>query len=267
VEVVDEPIERLPFDDPKSRFDRFGSDVTVAGGRLYLGTHDGRMLAVDPAKGAIVWEFEAGDAVLAAPSVQKGRVYFGSYDNHVYALEEATGKLVWKTDTKGAVVSTPALTAKGDLLLVGNRAYDLLGLDAKTGTVAWKRYIWFSWVESSVTIRDGIAYVGSSDAAAAYAFDARTGRPAWKSDVYGWAWGQPAVSPRRVYVGSSSQVGYLADHDGGVTALDRKTGSIVWRFPAARPASGAYGFPGSPALGGGLVFASSLDGKVCAFSP
>lgn len=41
VRVVEKPIERLPFDNPKSRYDRFGSDVTVAGGRLYLGTHDG----------------------------------------------------------------------------------------------------------------------------------------------------------------------------------------------------------------------------------
>jgi outer membrane protein assembly factor BamB len=243
VAVVSQPIERLPFDDPKSRFDRFGSDVTVDGGRLYLGTHGGRVLALDPTKGAIVWEFAAGDAILAAPAVHAGRVYFGSYDKHVYALDAATGKLVWKTDTKGAVVSTPALTADGDLLVVGNRAYDLLGLDTSTGAIAWKRYIWFSWVESTVTLRDGVAYVGSSDAAAAYAFDARTGRPIWKTDVFGWAWGQLAVSADRVYVGSSSQVGYLADHDGGVLALDRKTGRILWRFPAPRPASGPFGFP------------------------
>jgi outer membrane protein assembly factor BamB len=266
VAVVDKPIERLPFDDPKSRFDRFGSDVTIDQGRLYLGTHGGRVLALDPEKGATVWEFQAGDAVLAAPVVRDGRVYFGSYDKNVYALDAATGKLAWKTDTKGAVVSTPALTKDGDLLVIGTRAYDLLGIDAKTGAVAWKQYIWFSWVESSVSMKDGIAYVGSSDAAAAYAFDARTGRPIWKTDVFGWAWGQLAVDADRVYVGASSQVGYLADHDGGVMGLDRKTGRMLWRSPAQRPQKGPFGFPGSPALGAGLVFATSLDGKVCAFA-
>ncbi len=196
-----------------------------------------------------------------------GRVYFGSYDKHVYALDAATGRLLWKRDTQGAVVSTPAVSREGDRLVVGNRAYDLLGLDAETGEVAWKRYVWFSWVESSATIRDGVAYVGSSDAAAAYAFDVRTGRPIWKTDVYGWAWGQPAVSDERVYVGASSQVGYLAQHDGGVMALDRKTGLTLWRYPAAAPASGPFGFPGSPAIGAGLVFATSLDGRVYAFTP
>jgi outer membrane protein assembly factor BamB len=265
VQVNDAPIERLPFDNPKSRFDRFGSDVTVAAGRLYLGTHGGKVLALEPETGAPVWSFSAGDAVLSAPAVADGRVYAGSYDHFVYALDAATGRLVWKRDTLGAVVNTPTVSADGTRLVVGTRAYDLLGLEARTGEIAWKRYIWSSWVDSTATIKDGVAYVGSSDAAAAYAFDARTGQPLWKTDVYGWAWGQPAVTDTRVYVGASSQVGYLAQHDGGVMALDRKTGRTLWRFPAPAPAAGAYGFAGSPAVGGGRVYVTGLDGRVLAF--
>jgi len=56
VRVVEKPIERLPFDNPKSRYDRFGSDVAVAGGRLYLGTHDGRVVAIESARGERAWE-------------------------------------------------------------------------------------------------------------------------------------------------------------------------------------------------------------------
>jgi outer membrane protein assembly factor BamB len=115
-------------------------------------------------------------------------------------------------------------------------------------------------------VRDGVAYVGSSDAAAVFAFEARSGRRLWASDVFGWSWGQPAVGERRVYVGVSSQVGYLARHRGAVYALDRATGAPVWRHAAAAPDSGAYGFPGSPALGDGLVFVTGLDGRVLAFA-
>ena len=264
VRVSEKPIERPPFDNPKSRFDRFGSDVTVAGGRLYLGTDDGKLLALDPARGERVWEFAAGDSILAAPAVALGRVYFGSYDKHVYALDAASGQLFWKHDTKGAVVSTPAVD--GDLLVVGTRAYDLLGLDARTGEPAWKRYIWFSWVESSATIRDGVAYVGSSDAAAVYAFDVRTGERRWKTDVYGWPWGQPAVTATASTPGAASQVGFLAQHRAGVFALDRASGKVIWHFPGEAPASGAHGFPGSPAVGEGLVFATGLDGRIYAFA-
>jgi outer membrane protein assembly factor BamB len=263
VRLVAKPVERLPFDDPKSRYDRFGSDVTAAGGRLYVGTHDGRVLAIDPAKGERLWEFATGDSVLAAPAVDAGRVYAGSYDKSVYALDAATGTLLWKTATEGAVVSTPAVA--GDLVVVGNRAYDLVGIEAATGAVAWKRYVWFSWIESSATVKDGVAYVGSSDAALVSAVDAKTGRPRWQADVRGWAWGQPAVTDGRVYVGTSSQAGYPAGHRAGVMALERATGKVAWRYESAAAATGAFGFPGSPAVGEGFVFVSGLDGRLYAF--
>jgi outer membrane protein assembly factor BamB len=263
VKVVEKPVERLPFDDPKSRYDRFGSDVTVSGDRLYLGTHDGTVLALDAGTGALRWRFAAGDAVLAAPAVASGRVYVGSFDKHLYGLDAATGSLLWKRDTRGAVVSTPAVA--GELVLVGNRAYDFVALRARDGEPAWKRYVWFSWIESSATVSDGVAYVGSSDAAAVFAFDAASGRRLWAADVFGWAWGQPAVTAGRVYAGTSSQVGYPAGHRAGVMALDRASGRAVWRYEAPAGASGAFGFPGSPATGGGLVFVSGLDGRLLAF--
>jgi eukaryotic-like serine/threonine-protein kinase len=262
--VVAKPIERLPFDNPKSRFDRFGSDVAVAGGRLYVGTHDGRVVALDPARGQKAWEFASGDSVLAAPAVDAGRVYFGSFDGHVYALDAGSGKLLWKRDTRGPVVSTPAVA--GERLVVGNRSYDLIALDVRTGEPAWTRYIWFSWVESSAAVRNGVAYVGSSDAAAVYAYDAATGEGRWKTDVFGWAWGQPAVTDTRVYAGTASQKDYLAGHKGLVVAMDRTNGRPVWHYVAEPATKGSFGFPGSPAVGEGLVFATGLDGRVYAFT-
>jgi outer membrane protein assembly factor BamB len=264
VRLMDKPVERLPFDDPKSRYDRFGSDVTAAEGRLFVGTHDGKVVALETAAGARVWEFLAGDAVLAAPVVANGRVYAGSFDKNVYALDAHTGRLLWRAETKGAVVSTPAVA--GDRLVVGNRAYDLLGLEAATGALVWKRYVWSSWVESSATVADGVAYVGSSDAAAVFAVDAKTGAPRWTADVHGWAWGQPAVTAGRVYSGVSAQVGYPVPHVGGLVALDRATGAVVWRFATASPASGPFGFPGSVAVGAERVFAGGLDGRIYAFA-
>lgn len=264
VQVVEKPVERLPFDDPKSRYDRFGSDVTASGGRLYLGTHDGRVLALDPATGARLWAYAAGEAVLAAPAVHGDRVYAGSFDGHVHALDATSGALLWKRDTRGAVVSTPAVA--GGLVVVGTRAYDLIALHERTGEVAWKRYVWFSWIESSATVRDGVVYVGSSDAAAVLALDLASGRRVWTADVLGWAWGQPVVSDARVFAGTSSQAGYPAGHRAGVVALDRATGKTVWRYESEPAAAGAFGFPGSAAAGEGLVFVGGLDGRLLAFA-
>ncbi len=261
--ILDKPVERLPFDNPKSRFDRFGSDVAVDGGRLYVGTHEGKVHALEAATGTRVWEFVTGDSVLAAPALADGRLYVGSYDKHVYALDAASGQKLWKRDTQGAVVSTPAVA--GDLVVVGNRCYDLVAIRAATGEIAWKRYLWFSWIESSAVVRDGVAYVGSSDAASVGAFDVRTGRPRWQADVFGWAWGQPVVTDDRVYAATSSQAGYPAGHKAGVMALDRASGRVAWRYEAKPAEKGAFGFPGSPALGSGFVYVTGLDGRIYAF--
>jgi outer membrane protein assembly factor BamB len=88
----------------------------------------------------------------------------------------------------------------------------------------------------------------------------------WTTDVRGWAWGQPALLDSRLFVGTVSSKGYLVDHQGGVLALDRATGRLLWHFDAT-PAEGSYGFLGSPAVDDGKVFASSLDGRLYAFSP
>jgi outer membrane protein assembly factor BamB len=262
--IVEAPVDRVPLGDPRSRYDSFGSDVVVHEGRLFVGTHDGRVLALSPARGERIWSFTTGGSVLAAPAVDSGRVYVGSYDGTVYALDAETGAPVWEHDTEGAIVSTPAVA--GEHLVVGNRAYDILGLEARTGRVAWTRYVWFSWIESSATVRDGVAYVGSSDAAAAFALDAGTGERLWTSDVYGWSWGRPAVTDERVFIGAAGLRGYQADrHRGGMLSLDRETGRPVWRYAGPRPEEGPWGFPGSPAVGVGLVFATGLDGRVYAF--
>lgn len=263
VRVVAAPVVRKPFSDPTSRYDRYGSDVTVAGGKLYVGTHDGRLLCLDPSDGRRVWQFASGDAVLAAPALTGGRVFFGSFDGHVYALEAASGRLVWKHDTGKPVVSTPAVA--GNRVVVGSRSYDLLGLEAATGSAAWQRYVWFSWIESSPAVRDGVAYVGSSDAALVLAVDAATGRVVWQADVWGWAWGQPAVTERRVYIGTAGQRGYPAPHRGSALALDRATGRPVWQHVVEPSGDDTYGFTGSPAAAEGLAIFTGLDGKVYAF--
>jgi len=263
--VVGTAITRVPLTQPGSRFDCFASDVTVGAGRLYLGTHDGRVLALDPASGARLWEFRTGDSVLAAPALDSGRLYVGSYDGNVYAVDAASGALLWKTNMNGAVVSTP--TISGDRLIVGSRSYDLTALDPRSGARVWNRYIWFSWVESPAAVRDGVAFVGSSDAAAVFALDARTGSPQWQQDVYGWSWGQPAVTQQHVVVGTAAASGYVSGHRAGILALDRTTGRPVWHYDVVPAESGTAGFPGSPALGADLVFLAGLDGRVYAFRP
>ena len=264
------PFKRLPLFDPKSRYQFRASAVVVDGSRLYLGTADGKLLALDAASGRTLWKFAAADAITASPALSNGRVFFGSFDGYLYAVDARGGTLVWKRDMGAPVTSTPA--AAGGNIVAGSRSYDLTAFRASDGATAWNQYYWFSWVESSPTPFERFVYVGSSDAARAYAFDAATGRREWSTDVGGDAWGQPVVTADRVVVSVAGGVNYPMPHRGGVVALDRRTGRPLWQFSVDRPhVSGSeyvpYGFAGSPASGGGLVYAGALDGRVYAFRP
>jgi len=263
VRTPQQPIVRVPPPGPGSRWDTRASGVAVADSSLYLGTHDGQVLALDAAGGTIRWAFTTGGSILATPAVADGRVFAGSYDGQVYAFDAATGTLLWAYDTQAPVTSTPV--PWGDLVVAGSRSYDLYGLDAATGVERWNRYVWFSWVESTPAIRDGVAYVGSSDAAAIMAIDAATGRRLWDADVLGASWGTPAVTSQVVYVGTRGQAGAFT-HAPGILALHRATGRILWRFRFPTPEGTAFsGVAGSGALGHGRLFFASVHGLVYAF--
>lgn len=267
---VGKPVTRLSLGDPKSRYDYRASSAAVAGGRVYIGTDQGMLRALDARTGARLWEFAAGDAIFSSPTVADGRVYFGSFDGYIYALDATSGTLAWKHDTGGAVTSTPAIF--GRAVIAGSRSYDLTAVDAANGVTLWKRYYWFSWVESSPAIFEKSLYIGSSDAAKAYAFDPQDGRQLWGVDVGGEAWGQPAVTDARVFVTTSGTVNYIVPHRAALLALDRRTGHVDWQFPlppapavASSSDSLTYGFTGAPALLGAMVYAGALDGRVYAF--
>jgi outer membrane protein assembly factor BamB len=266
---VEAPVERLALDKAGTRYDYRASAATLAGGRLYLGTDDGHLVAIDPGKGSPLWSFATGGSVVSTPIVDSGRVYFGSFDGQVYALDATSGALLWKHDTGAPVTSTPAVHE--GRVVIGSRSYDLLALDGASGKPVWTRYYWFSWVECSASISGGAVYIGSSDAAKLFAFDARSGRRLWELDAGGSVWGQPAVAENRVFIGAVGAQNYLVEHRATILAVDRATGRPAWRFPVAAPAASAaaltsYGFAASPALGEGMVYFASLDGRVRAFA-
>jgi outer membrane protein assembly factor BamB len=85
----------------------------------------------------MVWKFETGKPVVAAPVIRDGVVYIGAGDGHFRALELRTGKLVWDFDqVKSFVVDRPLLY--GDNLYFGCWGNDFYALDKHTGKLVWK---------------------------------------------------------------------------------------------------------------------------------
>jgi outer membrane protein assembly factor BamB len=269
VRVARMPVKRVPIGEPNSRYDYRASAVAVANNRVYLGTDDGEVLSLDSDRGTRLWTVTVPDAVVSTPVVEAGRLYFGSFDGSVYALDASSGRMIWRHETGGPVTTAPALAA--GVVIIGSRSYDLMALDAATGEPAWTRYYWFSWVESPATVFRGSVYIGSSDAANLFAFDLRTGGRLWDVDAGGCIWAQPAVTERRLFVGTVGFLNYLTPHRATLIAVDRETGHPAWRYPLVPPESASpdmvvpYGFSASPALGNGLVYFGGLDHYVYAF--
>ena len=55
------------------------------------------------------WKFATGNRIVSSPVIDNKRIYFGSDDGNVYAIDAETGREIWKRSTKGPVPSTPAV--------------------------------------------------------------------------------------------------------------------------------------------------------------
>lgn len=232
---------------------------------LYVGSGDGSLHAVAAATGQRVWRFE-GKGKARTDAVPDGaRVVYATTDGTVYSIDRATGKEVWHKETRASVTSPP--TVMGGRLVVGNRGGLLAALDAATGAVLWRLVFWGSAVESTaVPVEGGLFYIGSSDMRRVSLIDSKDGRVVSRTDVYGWAWPRPAVTDTHVYASAVGMSPYQMRHLGSLSAIDRRTGKITWRWPMPEwPGSLLNGFIAPPVIDGRTLLVGGLDGTLYAF--
>ncbi|MBK8858108.1 MAG: PQQ-binding-like beta-propeller repeat protein [Opitutaceae bacterium] len=254
-----------PLENPT--FNRRTATPLVVEGTVYCGSSDGGLYAVDLASGRKLWRYEAGSPVFSGVAeIEPGILAFGCMNGAVVLLDRHSRTAVARYQTGGGVVTTPVLA--GGNLIVGSRDYLLHAFNRADGRVAWQFSYWFSWVESTPRLHEGLIYVGASDYRRVSAFDPVTGREQWATDVRGLCWGTPAVTNDTVYIGTVAQnlPGTVIRHTGGVMALDRRTGQVIWQYRSPLPsAPGFGGCAGSLALADGCVIGAGFDGRLLAW--
>jgi outer membrane protein assembly factor BamB len=121
-------------------------DLTVADGRVLLGSRSYDLIALDAATGREQWRrYYWFSWIESPPAVRDGVVYTGSSDaTHVYALGLGDGSLRWKTAVPGYSWQR---TAIGEDVVVagtvgagafpGSRAGSLVALERATGRIRW----------------------------------------------------------------------------------------------------------------------------------
>jgi eukaryotic-like serine/threonine-protein kinase len=83
------------------------SSAAIVEGRVFIGSGDGQVYALELGDGKKAWAAKTGGPVDSSPLVLGGRVFFGSVDNSLYAVEAASGKQIWKYETGDKILGAP----------------------------------------------------------------------------------------------------------------------------------------------------------------
>ena len=202
----------------------------LVGGRVYFGSWDHRIYALDRRTGRLEWSFSTGGRVKGGVALAGRTVYAGSYDGYLYALNARNGHLRWAAGggRLGGLYATPSV-AHGRVFVSSTNgrvyAFSLSGNELWTVQTG-------SYVYSPAALSGATAYVGSYDHRL-YALSQATGRTRWTFDAGAPISGAPTVIGGLVYFstcGSCSR--YESNPRARRTfALDAATGRLVWRFP------------------------------------
>ena len=91
-------------------------EAIVADGRVFVGTCNGTLWALDGATGKPLWKHAADGPIQHSPAVAGGRVFFGDAGGSLWALDAATGKPAWRFRSgKGGFVASPLVAGQTSL--------------------------------------------------------------------------------------------------------------------------------------------------------
>jgi len=217
-------------------WDFYLSSPAVSEGKVYFGSGDGNIYALDAASGDVKWKFKTGNVVHASPAIAKGTLFVGGFDGYFYALDAATGKEKWrhKTGEDNVIHNQEGITSSAavvdGVVYVGCRDSHLYFLDAETGQRTWEIFAGGGWVSNSPPVKDGKVYTGGGSDRRFHAMNAKTGAELFSLDVAGGTFASPAIAGNFLY---------LATFDSNLRAIDLTTNTIAWKFelhPAEAPA-------------------------------
>ena len=110
------------------------SSPAVVGGRVYVGSNDGRVYCLDALTGAQVWNYTAGSIVFSSPAVADGVLYVGSADGSVYAF----GTVLRVPEDYGTIQSAINAAAPGATIWIAPGVYNESLVINKTITLIGK---------------------------------------------------------------------------------------------------------------------------------
>jgi quinohemoprotein ethanol dehydrogenase len=158
-----DPHVRLSFSTGNSSVSRVNRGVAVWAGKVYVGTGDGRLVAINAATGAQLWSSQVVDpnlnGISGAPRVAAGRVFIGysgsdeQVRGSIAAFDAETGKELWRFWT---VPGNPALGFESKTLEEAAKTW--------TGDEWWRQGGGSVWDPITYDVKTGLLLFGTSKA-------------------------------------------------------------------------------------------------------
>jgi quinohemoprotein ethanol dehydrogenase len=228
--------------------------VALYRGHVYVGTLDGRLIALDAKTGAVAWESQTTPkdgpyAITGAPRVAKGRVFIGNAGSeyavrgYVSAYDAVTGKLIWRSYTVPGDPSKPfeseamrraAGTWTGEWWKAGGggTAWDTIVYDPDLDFVFFGTGNGSPWYDRLRSKGDNL-YIASI-----VAVRADTGEQVWAyqttpGDNWDYDATQPLMLATLTIDGQQRRVLMQANKNGFFYELDPATGKLISARPYA----------------------------------
>jgi outer membrane protein assembly factor BamB len=271
------------------------SGTAVHDGIIYVGTLDGRVVAINSSTEEIEWSYSIAPvttpssglscgqtsvttAIYSTPIVDRDLVYIGTYSGQVLALnmlarsqnltfpQRGDGEWEWDCpiDNAKSKAIVADLAMSEDALYVASSNGRVYSLDKGSGDENWKREdipVLAGNAEkpenlwTSPVVHDGAIYVSTFDGHI-YALSVETGKLSdWSFESEAGFASSPVIYEDTIFLGSFDRYLYAVN-----VTID--SDEPVWKFPEEKPAGNW--FWASPIVNEGIVYAGCLDGIVYA---
>ncbi|MEZ6125409.1 MAG: PQQ-binding-like beta-propeller repeat protein [Planctomycetaceae bacterium] len=221
-------------DNPKLKWQLESKDGWVAtcaivGNQVFAPSLSGTLFCLDRRTGQEIWQYRSiadpdpkkfAPGWKAAPLVTATAVYVGDEDGVLHAVSRQDGRLLWKYATDAEIAGGVAVF--GDRLLLASHDSFLYCLDS-AGQEQWK-FGTSDRINCSPAVADHFTFVSGCDAHLRV-IDLNDGSEVRDVAMNSYLIASPAVVDDALYVGS---------HGGEVTAVNWKTGEILWRYHGER---------------------------------
>ena len=229
-----------------SDLDVVRASPTLNGRKLYVGSFEGALSALDAETGTTIWSSEERCCIFdQAPVVDGDRVFQVRTDGTLTAYNAQNGKELWRVPafTVGTVAAAYGM-------LFFNYPPNVVALAQTTGAQIWTAPVFTSASTSPPAVAKGLVFVTSS---ALTALDAATGAVVWTAAASS-SWG-PSVA---------NGVVYASNLNGEWDAFDARDGSLLWSVITGSGCGGNC-IDALPVVANGRLYLAGGDGVLRAY--